>query len=156
MGLDMYLKRKTLLINGVNKQYQINVTKNGKPLPYINPERINEIEEEVGYWRKFNALHNWFVENVQDGVDECQTSELNIEQLEELVNILKEIQTNPKNAHKLLPTVSGFFFGGTDYDEYYFESVSETIELLEKLIKEHKEYEGLEKEYFSYYYHASW
>ena len=29
------------------------------------------IMEMVGYWRKQNAIHNWFVENVQDGIDDC-------------------------------------------------------------------------------------
>ena len=28
----------------------------------------------VAYWRKANAIHSWFVENCQDGVDECQYS----------------------------------------------------------------------------------
>jgi hypothetical protein len=29
------------------------------------------IHESVGYWRKANAIHGWFVENVQDGEDDC-------------------------------------------------------------------------------------
>jgi hypothetical protein len=27
---------------------------------------------EVGYWRKANAVHGWFVRECADGVDECQ------------------------------------------------------------------------------------
>ena len=30
------------------------------------------IFEEVAYWLKANHIHNWFVQNLQDGVDECQ------------------------------------------------------------------------------------
>lgn len=30
------------------------------------------IEEQVGYWRKANQIHRWFVEHVQDGEDDCQ------------------------------------------------------------------------------------
>ena len=32
------------------------------------------ISYPVGYWRKANAIHNWFVQNVQDNRDECQKS----------------------------------------------------------------------------------
>ena len=46
------------------------------------------------------------------------------------------IITNPELAAKLLPTQSGFFFGGTDYDEYYMEDVKYTFELLPKIISE--------------------
>ena len=46
------------------------------------------IIEEVGYWRKANQIHNWFVENVQDGVDDCgYHNEVTKEDLEELLNI---------------------------------------------------------------------
>ena len=31
----------------------------------------NHIAEQVGYWRKANAIHQWFVDNVQDGEDDC-------------------------------------------------------------------------------------
>lgn len=29
------------------------------------------IREEVGYWRKANHIHKWFVDNIQDGEDDC-------------------------------------------------------------------------------------
>ena len=29
------------------------------------------IAEQIGYWRKANAIHQWFVDNVQDGEDDC-------------------------------------------------------------------------------------
>lgn len=38
----------------------------------------------VGYWRKANAIHKWFVDNTQDGVDDCRSSFVSREQLEEL------------------------------------------------------------------------
>lgn len=36
-------------------------------------------------------------------------------------------------AEELLPTTSGFFFGSTDYDQYYLADLKHTIEVLEKL-----------------------
>ena len=152
MGLDMYLKRKLNVYSFGENNYSINVTKNGEPLPFINPEKVDGVLEDVGYWRKFNALHNWFVDNVQDGVDECQTSEVALEQLMELLELLKKVQKYPDNAPELLPTTEGFFFGSIEYDDDYFEEVSETIEMLEKLIADDEKYD----EYFEYFYRASW
>lgn len=50
------------------------------------------IIEEVGYWRKANAIHKWFVDNIQDGEDDCDYYEVAPEQLEELLNICKLIK----------------------------------------------------------------
>jgi hypothetical protein len=152
MGLDMYLTRKTPVWSYGTKEYSVQVTKNNEPLPFIESEKIEGVIEEVAYWRKFNALHNWFVENVQDGVDKCQTSAVTLEQLKSLLNLLKEVQENSDKAEELLPTTEGFFFGGIEYDDYYFEELSNTIEVLEKLINDDEKYD----EYFEYFYHASW
>jgi hypothetical protein len=130
---------------------------------------FNSIFEEVGYWKKANAIHTWFVKNVQNSVDNCQSYEVSKEQLMKLYLICKTIVTestlaldkvisgqcfnnetgeweniyedgyiitNPELAAKLLPTQSGFFFGGTNYDEYYMEDVKYTFELLPKIISE--------------------
>ena len=39
-------------------------------------------------------------------------------------------------ASKLLPTQRGFFFGSTEYDEYYIEDLKHTKEVLEKVLNE--------------------
>lgn len=50
------------------------------------------IIEEIGYWRKANQIHNWFVENVQDGVDDCDYhNEVTKEDLEELLYICQRV-----------------------------------------------------------------
>lgn len=57
----------------------------------------------------------------------------------------KEIK-NPEVAEKLLPTAKGFFFGSTDYDQYYMNDIDNTIEILEAALKEEGEF----------YYQSSW
>ncbi len=47
-----------------------------------------------------------------------------------------KVMTNQDIAEDLLPTDSGFFFGGTGYDEWYYGDTKETYEACEKLIKE--------------------
>lgn len=50
------------------------------------------IMTEVGYWRKANQIHNWFVENIQDGEDDCcYHREITKEDLEELMDICHEV-----------------------------------------------------------------
>lgn len=51
--------------------------------------------EIVTSWRKANAVHKWFVDNVQDGVDDCERHrEVTKSDLEALADICKEIIEN--------------------------------------------------------------
>lgn len=151
MGLDMYLNKKTYVKhwdhNG-DDNYEVIVKKAGKVVESINTKQITNIEEEVGYWRKANAIHQWFVDNVQNGVDECQESYVPIGKLQELLDICLYIKKDNKLAEELLPTEDGFFFGPTDYDEWYLQTIDNTIEILEKL--------DLENTTGEFYYQASW
>lgn len=98
-------------------------------------KRIKDpVDENFGYWRKANAIHNWFVENVQDGNDDQRDYRVSIEQLQELLNIVDEVLDDREKASSLLPTREGFFFGSTDYDEDYFQDLKDTKLLLEKAI----------------------
>jgi hypothetical protein len=59
MGLDMYLNRKTYIGLGVKAHVQLfKVEKDDVlvPMPF-NDSKVKYIEEEVGYWRKANAIH---------------------------------------------------------------------------------------------------
>jgi hypothetical protein len=88
------------------------------------------------YWRKANHIHRWFVENIQDGVDECQLSRaINGEELAELVERCLLVLKTPLTAAKLLPTESGFFFGGVEYDEYYIDQTKYTVDRLTELVE---------------------
>ena len=62
---------------------------------------------------------------------------------------------NPEVCEEL-PTEEGFFFGSTDYDEYYVGQLDETIEQVGKVIEEHKELvkAGVAEHEIDYYYRA--
>jgi hypothetical protein len=186
MGLDMYLSKKTYVKNwshmSPEEQHKIVIKKGGKVLKEIKPERISNIEESVAYWRKANHIHQWFVENVQDGDDNCRQYYVSREQLQELVDVCKKVkeslEKSPKGkkqvkvgwrggeelfeeidvyldtsvADELLQTQPGFFFGGTEYDEYYIHCLDETIKQIEPLLKEDEE----SKSTSDYYYQSSW
>jgi hypothetical protein len=143
MGLDMYLQRKRFLWSEEREKLQISGVSG------FNVKNVYEIAEEAMYWRKANHIHKWFVENVQSNKDDCGTYEVTKEQLKSLHNIVKKIIEKPSLASELLPTQKGFFFGGTDYDQYYFDDLKYTNEALEKLLQNWDEKSD-------YFYHSSW
>jgi hypothetical protein len=159
MGLDMYLNKKTYVKqwdhHSPEEKFVVTVKKGGKVHKPINSKRVSYIVEQVGYWRKFNSLHQWFVDNCQDGKDDCGEYYVDKTKLEELLVDLKRIKevydsgddTVTDLCRELLPTTSGFFFGSIDYDHWYFKSVNETIVTLEEVMSEG---EG------DYYYQSSW
>jgi hypothetical protein len=106
------------------------------------------------YWRKANAIHKWFVDNVQDGVDECQETWIEPQKLYELRDVCKAVLADRSQAATLLPSQSGFFFGGTDYDEYYFDDVEATLKWLNGLLVKDTFDEKFKK--WDFYYQASW
>ena len=97
---------------------------------------VKQIEIRAAYWRKANEIHAWFVKNIQDDVDECEPHFVPREKLQELIDLCKEVLADRSKASELLPTQSGFFFGSTEYDEYYFDSVKTTVDMLKKALKE--------------------
>ncbi len=168
MGLDMYLHKRHYVKNWdfmkPEERHEVTVKIGGTPHSTINPEKVCYVVEEVGYWRKANAIHKWFVDNVQEGQDDCKEYWVSREKLEELLELCKKIKEsavmvdtklrngysftktgkkkynyvngkalqNSEVAQELLPSQSGFFFGSTDYDEYYMMDVDNTINILEE------------------------
>ena len=92
--------------------------------------------ENIGYWRKANQIHEWFVDNVQDGADDCDYHrEVTEDDLKSLLETCQKVLDCPTLAEELLPTTSGYFFGGMDYDEYYIEDIKETIKIIENALQ---------------------
>lgn len=110
MGLDMYLTKRTYI--GANYKHRkvvatIAITKDGEPVN-IDPKKVSSIEEHVGYWRKANHIHKWFVDNVQDGVDECQNSEVSKAQLKELLELCKKVKGAAKVVRGQIHTITRY------------------------------------------------
>lgn len=120
---------------------------------FIEPQDTTgmNVEVPVMYWRKANAVHKWFVDTQADGMDNCQPIDVSTESLKELVDLCEQALANKDNPGEYLPSEEGFFFGGTDYDVYYFEGLEYTRDRLKELIK------TMEKsgDYFAVY-QASW
>jgi hypothetical protein len=154
MGLDMYLSAKKYMsryfdeadtekIKTINELFGVEGVED-------DDYGAQEVIFRVAYWRKANAIHDWFVRNVQDGRDECQESWVSREQLKELADICKQIVADPKKAEELMPTRSGFFFGSTDYDEWYMQEMQHTADRIEKILAEPAFAKA------DFYYQSSW
>jgi hypothetical protein len=144
MGLDMYLQRA----KDVEKQ--------------AFSDAYDDILSGVIYWRKANSIHAFFCDNgslAADGqedvgyylverdailklierIDAITSDKPKQEQVKyfdfvTMTEIVKDVEykLNITLAQELLPTRSGFFFGDTDYNYWYYTDLARTSGLLKK------------------------
>lgn len=133
MGLDMYLNAKRYLWHTEDELADTVA----KVFPELKGQRVKEVIVEAMYWRKTNSIHKWFVDNVQDGVDDCGEYYVSREQLEQLRDLVKEVLAT-RDASKL-PPASGFFFGSTDINEWYWQDLEQTVIGLDKVLNDFPE-----------------
>lgn len=154
MGLDMYLSAKKYMskyfdpadverIEKINDIFGVTGIEDGD-------YGAEEVKFRVAYWRKANAIHEWFVQNVQNGVDECRETWVSREQLQELIDVCKDVLADMSRAEELLPTASGFFFGSTEYDDWYRGDLEYTAERLQKVLDDPAFTKA------DFYYQSSW
>lgn len=148
MGLDMYFyarkrdyKDFSKWDEADGKVDETNYPENLKAFSdYIYDRNYKLVSTEtdwtIGYFRKFNALHNYIVETFADGVDECQDIFLYKEDVEKIRKVLDEVLEahTKEKAEELLPTKSGLFFGSTEYGDDYFEDVKDADDLMRMLL----------------------
>lgn len=113
---------------------------------------LGDDEVDVAEWRKANAVHRWFVANVQDGRDDCRRYPVTAERLRELLSRLQAVLAGVtteqpgygalgkpeavETAKRLLPTAEGFFFGVTNYGETYVRQLEYTRDALATALAE--------------------
>lgn len=147
MGLDMYLNAERYLWSHVDGDRQLSENI-GQLVGLPADGRIKTITVEAGYWRKANQIHHWFVQNVQDGEDDCRSAYVSQEKLTELRELCQRAIDNPEQAHLILPRTEGFFFGNKEYDQWYFEQLRDTIEVIDNALAMPEQWE--------FNYNSSW
>lgn len=160
MGLDMYLYTNSKKVCE-------------KAVDATGGSEWHKVSGIAMYWRKANAIHKWFVDNVQYGEDDCGSYEVSVEQLKELRKTCKKVLKStklvetkvpngyvmrdgkmvpyemvdgkvledPSVAEELLPTQSGFFFGGTEYDEWYWNDLEMTVKGIDAIMRSVERFE---------------
>ena len=161
MGLDMYLQR----------------SKKMSEKAFV--DAYDDIDSGVIYWRKANAIHKFFCDNgilAKDGQEEVgyyyidrqdlmklldhihvitsdkiKVEDINYYDIEKGGNVTEtvEYKLNISAAEDLLPTRSGFFFGDTDYNYWYFRNLQRTADLIKRELTNNPSQE-------IWFYYASW
>lgn len=169
MGLDMYLYEEKYISptwgqNGPqdadpsipNQIRELAGLQAGDPEDGALGSSLN-VQATVMYWRKANAIHQWFVTNVQGGEDDCRPHHLGAGQLEELIAVIEKILAAPEaggvrdaKAMELLPPTSGFFFGGVELDEWYYKDLQRTRRALKRVLA------NAAKDWPVFVYQSSW
>ena len=139
MGLDMYLSGKRYMSKVFRKDDEPKQNAIAKLFPELegwagrwgDASPVKEVSIEVGYWRKANAIHDWFVRECQGGEDNCAPHYVSREDLQALKELCEQVLADKSKAAELLPTASGFFFGSQDYNEWYFQDLESTIAIID-------------------------
>ena len=113
MGLDMYLSTTT------------------------KPERM------VFYWRKANQIREWIANRANEDREQQIEYHLSKNELTSLLEDIQKVMSKPELAPEVLPTASGFFFGSTEYDQYYFVELARTLEELKPIVDDLQEDETM-------------
>lgn len=172
MGLDMYLEARKYVskhdyskFDRANDEWPPPITEVFASLEAAAPEGLTkysdfagiQVSYPVGYWRKANAIHGWFVNECGGGVDECQDIYVPREKLVELRDACMAVASvnagfeAAAEDNGLMPT-PGFFFGGYEIDEYYMQDLKFTVEMIDHVLSIIPEGEWD----YSFYYRASW
>lgn len=160
MGLDMYLYGREF-VSGYDASGEEEGERFSKVIDLAGFDRDlvdggsphAEVSVCIGYWRKANAIHAWFVDQCGGGRDECQEVYVSLDSLTELRNLCADLLAT-EDAERAVEELSprpGFFFGSTDIDEWYWEDLRHTVKVLDKAINLRASGKTC-----SFYYQASW
>lgn len=150
MGLDMYLET-SIYLSKFDDENKYRMEKVRELFPEIAPTGNLDyvvLTFEAGHWGKANTIHQWFVDNVQDGKDDCDEYYVSRGKLEHLRNLCKLVLKKEVEPESALPVSDGFCFGSTEYNDSYYADVQRTIDIIDYALSLPDRY--------SFYYHSSW
>ena len=150
MGLDMYLEAKRH-VAPCDPRTEPTRRAIGTAIGYMPPKEkpgqdaslleVSGVTVRVGYWRKFDALHRWFVNNAQEGHDDCRPAFVSVDTLMDLEEKLEQVGDDPASASEHFTT---------DEDEALDEDdVDYTLKVLHHAKR-------LQEQGWDIYYRASW
>lgn len=92
---------------------------------------------DAAYFRKVNCLFRYFEDKL---IDQCYCVVCK-DDISDIVSRAKTVlkDRNKETSMRLLPTRDGFFFGSTDYDEWYYNQIEVVERKLSKVLKEWKD-----------------
>lgn len=150
MGLEMYLEAKRYVAPSDTLTEPMRRAI-GAAIGYVPPKEkpgqdpslleVSGVTVRVGYWRKCDALHQWFVSNVQAGINDCRPAFVSVDILIELEEKLEPVGDDPASASEHFTA---------DVDEMLEEGeVDYTLSILHHAKR-------LQAQGWDIYYRASW
>ena len=91
-------------------------------------------KDSDAYFRKVNFLYRYFEDKLEDECCFVTKSEL-----EDVIDRCDKVLADNSLCSELLPTRSGFFFGSTEYDEWYFNDLKDVRRQFKELLKHFNE-----------------
>lgn len=87
----------------------------------------------AAYFRKVNSIYAYFADRLENEMCVVAKSDI-IDIMNKAIQVLSE---HDEEASKdLLPTQGGFFFGSTDYDDWYYQDMITILNEFGKLLKD--------------------
>jgi hypothetical protein len=169
MGLDMYLYGERYISSytgdDVTKQAAaLTATLDAMDLLHddnVSKDHINGFSAKVtlGYWRKAWPIHNWLVENVQNGNDDCGEYRVQDDVLRELLSnciAVLSAREDPEIAHDTawayIPPSDNYeseILQNQEEEDYYYYHIQRTATILTHLLTS-------KFEDYDFYYSSSW
>ena len=149
MGLDMYLTARKYVSTWDEPDLREDLLDLFGLGDHSLPDSGVNVEFTVAYWRKANAVHAWFVDNVQNGIDDCRAVYVSRDDLRTLRDLCAKTLES-KDALLLQPR-AGFFFGSLEIDEWYWRDLEQTADSIDRLLTDPTWEKG-----WDFYYHSSW
>jgi len=128
------LAKKYGVLDRLNIETSSYIGEGEQKVSYVTAGRTDM--EDAGYFRKHNHLVAYFKYE-----ENCSDKELAKCEVKDCITACKQVLKHwgkddfESVAEELMPTESGFFFGSTEYDEYYKEKLEEDIKVFTNVLK---------------------
>lgn len=96
----------------------------------------NRGDKKIAYFRKVNFLVKFMEDYYDHIIENCEPIQIDEDCILELKWRCESVLKNRKLADSLLPTVSGFFYGSTEYDDFYYSNVEQVLDSCKKILEE--------------------
>lgn len=134
MGLSQYLYATKYVSESDFERYKIiSGSLDTENFAYQDYKAVT-VGVKVAQWRRAYQIQQWFVDNVQDGEDDCREHYVERVQLQELFFLCKRLleSKDEQLAEELLPNMIGF--DSLEIDENYWEQIADTVRQLDRIL----------------------
>ena len=155
MGLDMYIQVSKEMPRNLAKTF-MRLESGLRPEDEIFHDFLNEWDKQkqadptdtvclrgiAAYWRKANVIHNWFVQNVQGGNNDCKAYVVSTKKLKSLLRLCEQAVRTGVIPRQLEPNAT-FNRSG-----YALDDCKSTVTMLTTMLERFHDYR--------YEYKSSW